>query len=187
MKTFLSSAKEVAQIAVMVALLLGGQLALSSVGGVEVVTILLLAYCYVFGWQRGTIVALAFVLLRNFVFGLHLPALVLYAIYYPSFALFWGSIGKKIKSVWALVAVACICTIIFTCLDNVIQPIFNFFSPYVKWNCRATWLYITASIPFALVQTLCTFFSVLLLFKPITKIFFVIDNGNNATKNLQRK
>ena len=184
MKSFLSSAKEVAQIAVMVALLLGGQLALSNVGGIEIVTVLLLCYCYVFGWKRGIIVALAFVLLRNFVFGLHLPVLVLYAVYYPSFALFWGAVGKKIKNVWALVAVACLCTVLFTCIDNVIQPLFNFFSPYTNWNWRATWLYISASIPFVLIQTACTFLSVLLLFKPLTKVLCVIaKTDNNHVEN----
>ena len=186
MQKFLSSAKEIAQIAVMTALLIGGQFALSAVGGVEIVTILLLSYCYVFGWKRGVVVAIAFVLLRNLVFGLSVPDLILYAVYYPTFAIFWGTAGKKIKNLAILCAVACLFTICFTGIDNIIKPIFNFFSPYVKWNWRATELYWIASLPFMAVQTLCTLFSVLFLFNPLKKVFSAIYGNHKNEKIINR-
>ncbi|MBO5224785.1 MAG: hypothetical protein J6C23_09785, partial [Clostridia bacterium] len=52
-----------------VALLIVAQLALSALAGVEVVTVLLLAFCFVRGVKQGVVVATAFSLIRCFVFG----------------------------------------------------------------------------------------------------------------------
>ena len=81
-KIAVRSAKECAYLAVFVALLIGGQLALSAVPGVEIVTVLLVAYAFVFGACRGMMVATAFSLLRQMVFPFSPTVLVLYLIYY---------------------------------------------------------------------------------------------------------
>ena len=54
------SAKECAYIAVFVALVIAAQLAFSAVPGVEVVTVLFVAYAFTFGVARGMIAATAF-------------------------------------------------------------------------------------------------------------------------------
>lgn len=89
------TAKEVAYLALMTALLLGGQFALSAVSGVEVVTVLLLCFSYTFGAQRGAIVATAFSLLRCLLFGFFPYVVVLYLVYFNLFALLFGLLGAR--------------------------------------------------------------------------------------------
>lgn len=76
------------------ALLIAAQLALSAVQGIEIVTVLLLCFSYVFGMWCGVFTALAFSLLRCFIFGFYPSAMVLYIVYYPLFALVCGALGK---------------------------------------------------------------------------------------------
>ena len=85
----------VAVCAVMTALLLAVQCALSFVAGVELVTAFLLVFCYVFGAKYGMVTATAFSLLRNFIFGFAPDVIVLYLIYFNAFALLFGAMGKR--------------------------------------------------------------------------------------------
>lgn len=64
-----ATAKEIAFIGLMAALLIACQLALSGLQGIEVVTVLFLAFCYSFGVVRGVIVANCFSLLRCLIWG----------------------------------------------------------------------------------------------------------------------
>lgn len=89
-----SPAKDIAAVAVMTALLIGGQLVLSPVAGVEVVTVLLAAFSFSYGARSGMLAATAFSLLRCFLFGFYPTAIVLYLIYYPLFALVFGLLGR---------------------------------------------------------------------------------------------
>lgn len=91
------TAKEIAYLALMTALLLGGQFALSAISGVEVVTVLLLSFCYVFGSKRGVAVATAFSLLRCFLFGFFPYVVILYLVYFNAFALLFGALGRRDK------------------------------------------------------------------------------------------
>ncbi len=88
-----STAKEIAYIAVMTALLIGGQLVFSFVVGVEIVTLLLVCYSYVFGVKDGVLTAVAFCLLRCFIWGFYPTVILLYIIYYPLLAAAFGAIG----------------------------------------------------------------------------------------------
>lgn len=90
----LSPAKEAAYIAVTCALLLGSQYILSFVMGVEIVTVIFVCFATVFGIRRGVICALAFTLLRCFLFGFSPTAVLLYLIYYPLLATVFGALGK---------------------------------------------------------------------------------------------
>lgn len=90
----ISPSKEIAYIAVMCALLLGGQFALSSISGVEIVTLLLVCFSSVFGARRGVLCAVAFSLLRCFIFGFYPSVILLYLIYYPLLAAVFGGLGK---------------------------------------------------------------------------------------------
>ena len=91
----LSLSKEIAYIAVTCALLLGGQFVFSFVVGVEVVTIILVCFSFVFGARRGVICAVAFTLLRCFLFGFYPTVILLYLVYYPLLALVFGLLGKQ--------------------------------------------------------------------------------------------
>ena len=165
----LYSAKECAYIAVFVALLIGAQLALSFLPGVEIVTVLFVAYSFTFGRSRGMLSATAFSLLRQFVFGVSPTVLILYLIYYNLLSFLFGSLGKRIqnpvKMLLLLTAVACVCTACFTLLDDIITPL------WYGYSAKATRLYFLASLPVMLSQTICTAISVFVLFLPLQKAF----------------
>lgn len=107
----ISPAKEIAAVAVMCALLIGGQLALSFVSGVEVVTVLLLSFSFTYGRRAGALTAISFSLLRCFIAGFVPNVIVLYLIYYTVFALTFGALGSVKREVfenfpvWAAVIV----------------------------------------------------------------------------------
>jgi hypothetical protein len=90
----LTPSKKIAYSAVMCALLIAGQFAFSFVSGVEVVTLLLLSFAFCFGVQCGMFTAVAFSLLRCFIWGFYPAVIVLYLIYYPILALIFGLLGK---------------------------------------------------------------------------------------------
>ena len=163
------NAKDCAYIAVMVALLIAAQLALSTLPGVEVVTVLFLAFSFVFGVKRGMIAATAFSILRQIVFGVFPTVFVLYLIYFNLLACIFGAFGKKWKPtmknlVW-ITAIACLCTAGFTMLDNILTPLFYGYTP------RAMEAYFYASIPFMISHLVCTAVSVGVLFLPLERIF----------------
>ncbi len=54
----------VVRVAMCVALLIGGQMALSGVSGIEIVTVMLLCFCFHYGIRYGIAVATTFSLLR---------------------------------------------------------------------------------------------------------------------------
>ena len=89
-----ATAKNLALIAVMTALLTGGQFALSFVAGVEVVTVLLLCFSAYFGVVTGVSTAACFSVLRCLIWGFAPNVVILYLIYYPLFALLFGLLGK---------------------------------------------------------------------------------------------
>ena len=89
-----ATAKNLAYIAVMTALLLGGQFALSFVAGVEVVTVLLLCFSAYFGVITGVATAVCFCTLRCLIWGFMPNVVLLYFIYYPLFAALFGLLGK---------------------------------------------------------------------------------------------
>ncbi|MCD8373472.1 MAG: hypothetical protein LUD27_09275 [Clostridia bacterium] len=95
-----SSAKEIAYSAVMAALLIGGQFVFSNVVGVEVVTVLLCCFSFVFGKRAGVLSAAAFALLRCFIYGFYPDVIALYLIYYPLFAFIFGSLGSVKEQSW---------------------------------------------------------------------------------------
>lgn len=160
--------KEITVIALMTALLLGGQLALSAVAGVEIVTVLLLTFSYSFGWKRGIVVATAFSLLRCFLFGFFLSVIILYLVYFNLFAFFWGSLGRKLKHLPVIVITAMACTISFTLIDDVLWPIIGGLSR------EGAWSYFLMSFTAMVPQTICTAVTVSLLFYPLTKIFSAV-------------
>lgn len=165
----LHPAKECAYIAVFVALLIAVQLALTAVPGVEAVTVLFVSYAYVFGWKRGMAAATAFALLRQMVFGFYPVVLILYLLYYNGMAVVFGAMGKRkvalLQSVAVVTVLACVCTVGFTLLDNVLTPLFYGFSR------KAAKAYFLASLPFMLPQILCAGLTVGFLFVPIASAF----------------
>ncbi len=162
--------KDIVRAGVCVALIIGGQLALSGIAGVEIVTVMMLCFCFSYGIKNGIAIATTFSLLRCFVFGFYINIIVLYLVYYNLFALFFGWLGKKFLGNISLgrtvivVASAIAFTICFTLLDDVITPLMFGFSK------NAMKAYFFASLYQVIPQTICTMVTVSTLFKPITKL-----------------
>lgn len=161
--------KDCAYIGVFVALTIAVQLCLSFLPGVELVTVLFVAFSFAFGCKRGMAAATVFSLLRQLVFGFYPTVLVLYLIYYNGLALLFGGLGRRRKLtaktiVW-LTAVACVCTACFTLLDNILTPL------WYGYSGRVLKIYFTASLSVMIPQVVCTAVSVGVLFLPLVKLF----------------
>ena len=163
------SAKECAFIAVFVATTVSVQIALSFVPGVEIVTVMFVAYSFVMGVKRGVISAVAFALIRQIFFGFAPTVLILYLIYFPMLTIGFGFLGGRLnnplKYLIPLSLFACICTVFFTMIDNILTPL------WYGYGEKSTWLYFTASLPFMITQVICTAISAVCLFFPLYKIF----------------
>lgn len=168
-------AKECAYLAVFVALVIAVQLCLAVVPGVELVTLLFIAYAFVFGIRRGMIAATAFSFVRQLLFGVSPTVLILYLVYYNALTASFGGIGRGVKeplrALWWIVLTACACTVCFSMLDNIITPLWY---GYTK---RATRAYFIASLSFMLPQLVCTAVSVGILFLPLQRALKLIKKG----------
>ena len=171
----MNKTKFIVRVAMSVALLIGGQMALSGVAGIEIVTVVLLCLSYSCGIQTGVAIATTFSLLRCFFFGFQVNVIVLYLIYYNLFALFFGWLGKRFagnvtlfrRGVIVVSAVAF--TVLFTLLDDVITPlIFGF-------HAKAAMVYFVQSLSAMIPQVICTAVTVSVLFTPLTKVIRKID------------
>lgn len=166
------SAKECAYLAVFVGLVIAMQLVLSFVPGVELVTVTFVAYAFVMGAKRGVFAATVFAFMRQLVFGVYPVVLVLYLVYFNLLALCFGALGRKIRNplkfLPLLVFIACVCTVCFTMLDNVLTPL------WLGFTARNARLYFYASLPVLLPQTICTAVSVAILFLPLHKAFSIV-------------
>lgn len=166
----MNKTKFVVRVAMCVALLIAGQLALSSVSGIEIVTVMLLSFCWCYGVRHGIAIATTFSLLRCFVFGFQANVIVLYLVYYNLFAVFFGWLGgrfagkKALLKTVAVVVSAVAFTALFTLLDDVITPLMYGF------NENATRVYFYQSLAAMIPQTVCAAVTVSLLFHPLTKV-----------------
>lgn len=167
----MKTAKEISLLGVFIALLIGGQFALSAVSGVEVVTVLAVTFFYFFGAKRGVILATAFSLLRCLAFGFFANVVILYLIYYNALALIFGLIGKafnkktSVKAVVIVTLTAVVCTVLFTVLDNFISYI------YFGLSQKAFEVYFNASLLTMIPHAVCVLVTVPLLFYPLIKIY----------------
>ena len=166
----MNSAKKIILPGVFTALLIAGQLVLSGISGIEVVTVLLLTFVYKYGIGQGLLVANSFSLLRCFIFGFIPNVIVLYLIYYNIFVLVFGFLGKvfrheySIKKHIMVVVVAVVMTALFTILDNVLTPLIYGFTA------NAAKAYFVASLYTVMPQIVCTFATVLIIFPGLLRL-----------------
>ena len=167
--------KFIVRVAMCVALLIGGQLALSSVSGVEIVTVMMLCFCYSYGVRHGLAVATTFSLLRCFVFGFQINVIVLYLIYYNLFALFFGWLGGRFAGETTLVktvivtVLAVVFTALFTLIDDVVTPLIYAFSE------KAARVYFLQSLTAMVPQSVCAAVTVAVCFHPLTRVIKKIN------------
>ena len=162
--------RDLVTVAMCAAMLIGVQLVLSGVAGVELVTPLLLAFSYSLGSARGCTIATIFSLIRCFVFGFHINVLVLYLVYFNAFALFFGWLGRlkigKNRIVMTIIVVICavIFTVGFTFLDVLITSVMYGFSG------AGLATYLAASLATMGVQLLSVLITVSVLFIPLVEV-----------------
>ncbi len=171
----MNKTKFIARVAVSVALLIGGQLALSSVSGIEIVTVMLLCFCYSYGIRYGIATATTFSLLRCLIFGFQINVIMLYLIYYNLFAAFFGWLGVRFSGETTpaktviVIASAVAFTVFFTLLDDVITPLIYGFHP------NAAKAYFLGSLTAVIPQSVCTLVTVSVCFHPLTKVIKKIN------------
>lgn len=116
----LSGAKAIALVGVTAATVECGKLVLSAVPNVEVVTLLLALYGYVFGWY-GVLSAVVFVSIEPLIYGFG-TWVVSYYIYWPLVALVFMLLGRiKLRNRWLITAVAVGMTFFFGLLTSLID------------------------------------------------------------------
>jgi hypothetical protein len=166
----MNTAKKVILPGVFTALLIGAQLVLSGISGVELVTVLLLTFVYKYGIKQGVLVATAFPLLRCFLFGFFPNVVILYLVYYNLFALVFGGIGRMFKGEYTLkkhillLCLAVVATALFTLIDDVVTPLTYAFT----W--KATKAYFLTSLYTMLPHILCVGLTVIFIFPPLLRV-----------------
>lgn len=119
----LSAARMLALVGVMAATVECGKLALSFLPNIEIVTLMLALYGYVFGWY-GVVSAGVFVCIEPLIYGFG-SWVITYALYWPVVAavfMIFGRIGLKNR--WILTASAVGMTAILSLLSAVIDTAF---------------------------------------------------------------
>ena len=171
----MNKTKFIVRVAMCVAMLIGGQLALTSVSGVEIVTVMMLCFCFSYGIRHGIAVATTFSLLRCFIFEFQINVIVLYLIYYNLFAVFFGWLGTQfsgdvsfLKTV-IIVGAAVLFTVFFTLLDDVVTPLIYGFHK------QAAIAYFYGSLYAVIPQSVCTVVTVSVCFHPLTKVIKKIN------------
>ena len=116
----LSGAKAIALVGITAATVECGKLALSAIPNVEVVTLLLALYGYVFGWY-GVLSAVVFVSIEPIIYGFG-TWVVSYYIYWPLVAFVFMLLGKiRLKNRWLLTLAALVLTFFFGVLSSLID------------------------------------------------------------------
>ena len=116
----ISGAKAIALVGITAATLECAKLALSAIPNVEVVTLLLALYGYVFGWY-GVLSAVVFVSIEPIIYGFG-TWVVSYYIYWPLVAMIFMLLGKiRMKNRWLLTLAALVLTFFFGVLSSLID------------------------------------------------------------------
>ena len=167
--------KDITLIGVFTAVLLGGQLALSGISGVEIVTVLFTSFVFIKGVKNGVMLATCFSLIRCFIFGFIPNVIILYLIYYNIFAVVVGGVSfimqrkLTVKNTVILTAVVFLLTIMFTMLDNVITPLFY------GYSLETAEAYFIASLYAVIPQSICAVVTMSFLFYPLIKLYEKIN------------
>ena len=152
------------------AMLIGAQLVLSGVAGVETVSAMLLCFAFSLGALRGATIATLFSLVRCFVFGFHINVLILYLVYFNLFALFFGWLGRRttrstsLKMTILVSIFAVLFTVGFTFLDIGITAVMYGFSE------SAISVYLTASLYTLALHAASVLVTTLVFFVPLVGV-----------------
>lgn len=158
------TALQAAYIAVCAATLTAGKAALAAIPNVEVVSLLLGVYGYVFN-LAGVLSSLVFCAVEVLIWGVG-SWVVLYFIYWPALAVLFAVFGRlKIKNKIVITLTACVMTTLFGVLSSLIDT--GLFTGFHEnfWR-RFAVLYVRGGA-FYLTQIICNAVAFTLLFPPL--------------------
>ena len=116
----LTGARAIALVGITAATVECAKLALAALPNIEIVTLLLALYGYVFGWY-GVLAAFVFVSIEPLIYGFG-TWVIAYYIHWPLVALVFMLLGKlKIKNRWLITSVALVMTVGFGVLTSLID------------------------------------------------------------------
>ena len=161
-----SYAKKVALVGIMAATVECGKLALSALPNIEVVTLLLALYSYVFGWM-GIAAALVFVCIEPLIYGFGSWTLS-YLVYWPLLSFVFLILGRlKIKNRFVLCAIALVMTLFFGVLTSLVDV--GLFSGSFDNFFYRFGIYYLRGLPFYFLQLGCNLALFLSLFSFLSK------------------
>ena len=165
-RTSFGAARKVALVGIMAATVECGKLVLASIPNVEVVTLLLALYGYVFGWL-GIAAAAVFVCIEPLVWGVG-TWVISYFIYWPLVALVFMLLRRVgVKSRFILAPIAVIMTVFFGVLTSFVD-VGLFSGSYDRFFVRFS-IYYVRGIPFYVTQTVCNAVLFLTVFPFLSK------------------
>ena len=165
-RTNSGAARSVALVGIMAATVECGKLVLASIPNVEVVTLLLALYGYVFGWL-GIAAAAVFVCIEPLVWGVG-TWVISYFIYWPLVALVFMLLRRVgVKSRFILAPIAVIMTVFFGVLTSFVD-VGLFSGSYDRFFVRFS-IYYVRGIPFYVTQTVCNAVLFLTVFPFLSK------------------
>ena len=164
------SAKRIAFAGVMGAILIVSKFALSFIPNVEIITTLLISFCFVFGFD-GVIASLIFCTADAIIYPFSLDVAVSYFVYFNGLAIFIAILKEfKVKSFTVYLLTAIVSTILFGVITSLFYSLFfgvNFFVVY------------TAGLVYYAIHLVSTTVFMLVGFKPITNVLTKIKQSAN--------
>ena len=116
----LTGARAIALVGITAATVECAKLALSALPNIEIVTLLIALYGYVFGWY-GVLSAIIFVSIEPLIYGFG-TWVVAYYIHWPIVAVVFMLLGKmRVKNRWIISAIAVLLTVFFGFLTSLID------------------------------------------------------------------
>lgn len=169
--------KTIIIIALFVSLLLVAQVALSALNGIEIITVLLASFVFCYGIRMGVVSTNIFIVVRCIVFGFFPSVMILYAVYYNLFVVVFGLVRRvpnKQNAYILSVICACLMTLAFTLLDDIVTPL------YFGFGIETTKAYWLMSLTVIIPQEICTLVTMLTLFPVLTKTFTICNERSVA-------
>ena len=170
-RTTTNAAKTAALVGIMAATIECAKLAMASIPNVEVITLLIAVYSYVFGFV-GVLASLVFVMIEPLVWGFG-TWIVSYLIYWPLVGTVFLTLGKtKVKNRIAPTLFALLLTAFFGILTTLVD--IGLFSGYFDNFAYRFIVYYSRGITFYLAQLITNLILFPLLFKPLCALLMKI-------------
>jgi len=151
---------DIAELGVMIATLEVGKVALEGLPNVEVVSFLIILYTMYFG-QKTIVAIIAFVMLECMIKPINIWA-VMYCYIWPLLSIL-TYLFRKYRSIWFMSILSGVYGLLFGALCSIVYLVLSGPQTALAW-----WI---AGIPWDLVHGIGNFVIMLVLYRPLTKVF----------------